>query len=335
MELAGQKQWQRSVTLTDVEAAAARIAPHIGRTPLLESPPLSERLGLRLLVKAEPLQQTGSFKLRGATNFIAGMAASARARGVLAYSSGNHAQGVALAAKRSGIAARIIMPAGAPTIKVERTRALGADVELYEHYYSNRDAYIEQVARETGMVVVHPFDHPDIIAGQGTVGLEIASASAALGMRIDTVFVPTSGGGLLTGISTAIRAMLPHATIVGIEPEGHDDFARSVALGRVVEGSDPDRPTFCDALRSPRPGTLPLSIAIDQGLSFGTAGDAEIAAAMRVLAEDFRVIAEPGGAVGMAAALARAQDLRDRTVVVVVSGGNVDCDAFCKIVAQH
>lgn len=326
---------QHNVTFADIQAAASRIAPYVGRTPLLESPALNERLGLRLLVKAEPLQQTGSFKLRGATNFIAGMTASARGRGVLAYSSGNHAQGVALAAKRCGIPSRIIMPAGAPTIKVERTRALGAHVELYEHYYSSRDSHIEQVARETGMVIVHPFDHPDIIAGQGTVGLEIAADSAALGLRIDSVFIPTSGGGLTTGISTAIREMLPQAVIVGIEPEGHDDFARSVAVGHVVEGSDPGRPTFCDALRSPRPGALPLSIALRQGLGFGTASDAEVATAMRVLAEDFRVIAEPGGAIGLAAVLTRAAELRDRTVVVVVSGGNVDSEVFCRAVRQH
>lgn len=330
-----QAQRQPAVTFADIERAASRIARHIGQTPLLESPALNERLGLRLLVKAEPLQQTGSFKLRGATNFIANLTAEARDRGVLAYSSGNHAQGVALAAKRSNIPARIIMPISAPAIKVERTQALGAHVELYEHYYSSRDSYIEQVARETGMVIVHPFDHPDIIAGQGTVGLEIAAASSALGMRIDSVFVPTSGGGLLTGVSTAIRERMPDAAIIGIEPEGHDDFARSAAIGHIVEGSDPGRPTFCDALKSPRPGNLPLSIALGQGLSFGTVSDADIEPAMRVLAEDFRVIAEPGGAIGMAAALKRIKNIQDQVVVVVVSGGNVDHDVFCRAVRQH
>lgn len=334
MERAVQDERQRGVSFADIERAAARIAPHIGQTPLLESPALNERLGLRLLVKAEPLQQTGSFKLRGATNFVANLTAEARSRGVLAYSSGNHAQGVALAAKRSGIPARIIMPTGAPAIKVERTRALGAEVELYPHYYANRDTYIEQVAHETGMVIAHPFDHPDIIAGQGTVGLEITAASHALGLRIDSVFVPTSGGGLLTGVSTAIRESAREAVIVGIEPEGHDDFARSVAAGQIVEGSDPGRPTFCDALKSPRPGALPLSIALRLGLNFGTAGDADIEPAMRVLAEDFRVIAEPGGAIGMAAALKGAKDLQGQTVIVVVSGGNVDHDVFCRIVRQ-
>lgn len=335
MKPATQDQRQRSVTFADIEQAAARIAPYIGPTPLLENPALNERLGLRFLVKAEPLQQTGSFKLRGATNFIARLTAEARGRGVLAYSSGNHAQGVALAAKRSGILARIVMPTSAPAIKVERTRALGAHVDLYEHYYSNRDSYIEQVSRETGMLIVHPFDHPDIVAGQGTVGLEIAAASGALGLRIDSVFVPTSGGGLLTGVSTAIRERAPDAAIFGIEPEGHDDFARSIKLGRVVEGSDPGRPTFCDALKSPRPGNLPLSIALSQGLGFGTASDADIEPAMRVLAEDFRVIAEPGGAIGMAAILKRAKHLQGQVVVVVVSGGNVDHDVFCKAVQKH
>ncbi|MDN5926751.1 MAG: threonine/serine dehydratase [Hyphomicrobiales bacterium] len=318
-------------TMDDIRAAARRIEGLARRTPLLESPALNEKFGGRLLFKPEVLQRTGSFKFRGAYNKIASLTQEERARGVVAFSSGNHAQGVAAAAGLFGIRAVIVMPADAPAIKADNVRAMGAEIVPYDRYGQDREIvarpYVEQ-----GMALVKPFDDPLIVAGQGTVGLEIAEDAAAMGARLDAVVTPCGGGGLMAGIATAIKALSPETQIWGAEPENFDDTRRSLAAGSRV-GADPAGTSICDALMSPMPGEL--TFAINRKLVAGVVGVTEtsVAAAMRDAAAHLKLVVEPGGAAAFAAFPSGEIALAGRTIAVVLSGGNVDLDLFARLTA--
>lgn len=316
----------------DVTAAAARLRGRAVATPLLESPLLNERLGGRLLVKAEPLQRTGSFKFRGAYNNIAQLPEEVRRRGVVAYSSGNHAQGVAAAAHYLGAPALIVMPTDAPAVKIDHTRAWGAEVRLYDPEGESREAVAGRIAEERGATIVPPYDHPHTIAGQGTVGLELVGQAAALGVQLDAVLAPCGGGGLVAGIATALAESAPGARVYAVEPEGFDDTARSLASG-VRESARPGAKSFCDALRAPTPGAL--TFAINRRLLAGglAVADADVARAMRLAFLHFKLVIEPGGAVALAAATSGKFPLEGRTVAVVASGGNVDPSLYAAVLA--
>lgn len=311
-----------------VEAAAARIAGEVTRTPLL---PI-EIEGRKLWVKAECLQQGGSFKLRGATNRLALLDAEERARGVVAFSSGNHAQGVALAARRLGIAATIVMPADAPAVKRDATLAAGARIVAYDRGTESREEIGARLAAQSGATLVPSFDDVDVIEGQGSVGAEIAEQMrAATGALPDKVLVCCGGGGLSAGIALA----LPEAEIVTVEPEGWDDMARSLEAGEPVPVA-PDAPaTRCDALQTKLVSPLTLSALIANGARGVSVSEEEVADAMAFAARHLRLVVEPGGAVALAAALAgNGGPLSERTVVVV-SGGNVDPAAYAEILASR
>jgi len=318
-------------TIDDVREAARRIGGLARRTPLLESPRLNDKFGARLLFKPEVLQRTGSFKFRGAYNKIASLTEEERACGVVAFSSGNHAQGVAAAAQLFGARAVIVMPADAPAIKADNVRAMGAEIVPYDRYRDDR----EVVARpyvDKGMALVKPFDDPLIVAGQGTVGLEIAEDAAAMGIRVDAVVTPCGGGGLMAGIATAIKALSPETEMWGAEPEDFDDTRRSLAAGSRVR-ADPAGTSICDALMSPMPGEL--TFAINRKLAAGIVAvpETSVAVAMRDAAAHLKLIVEPGGAAGFAALSSGEIELAGRTIAVVLSGGNVDMDLFARLVA--
>jgi threonine dehydratase len=315
------------VTISDIEDAARRLAGMAVVTPLLESPVVNERLGGRLLVKAEPMQRTGSFKFRGAYNRLSRIDGEARKRGVVAYSSGNHAQGVAAAAQILRMPAVIVMPADAPAIKIRNTKSYGAEVVTYDRLNESREAIGQKLQRERGAVLVPPFDDPFIIAGQGTIGLELAQQSEAAGAALDAVLAACSGGGLLAGIATAIKARRPSVAVYAAEPQGFDDMSRSLNSGR-RETNEPGARSICDALLSPAPGELTFPIA-SRLVSGGFAvSDDEVRRAMAVAFEDYKLVVEPGGAVALAAVLSGKFPVRGKTVAVVCSGGNVDPDVF-------
>ncbi|MEE8273053.1 MAG: threonine/serine dehydratase [Alphaproteobacteria bacterium] len=311
----------------DVEAAAERLAGHAVLTPLVESPLLNERLGARVLVKAEPLQRTGSFKFRGAYNNISQLGDAERKHGVVAYSSGNHAQATAAAARQAGIDAVMVMPDDAPRIKIDNTRAWGAEVVLYERASRAREEVAKQIAAQRGATVVPPFDHPWTIAGQGTVGLEIAAQAAALGAELDAVLVPCSGGGLIAGCALALAERAPGAAVYAVEPEGFDDTARSLAAGSRQEAR-PGARSFCDALLAPTPGELTFAINREHLAGGLAVSDDEVAQAMRLAFVYLKLVIEPGGATALAALASGKLDCRGKTVAVVASGGNVDAETF-------
>lgn len=319
------------VSRAEIVAAAARIAGHAVRTPLLRSDALDAATGGRVWLKPENLQRTGSFKFRGAYNRLAALTSAERARGVVAFSSGNHAQGVALAARLIGVPATIVMPADAPSVKVDKTRGYGAEVVLYDRYTEDRAAIAATLAAERGGTVVASFDDPYIVAGQGTAGLEIAEDLAAMGVSADVALVCCGGGGLASGI--ALGSGLP---VVTVEPEGYDDVARSLAGGAIVPVVDPG-PTLCDALQTLVTCDLTFDLLREAGAR-GVAVSEE--AAMRAVAFAFdhlKLVLEPGGAVALAAALEGVVDLRGRTAVVILSGGNVGAEVFerCLVEADH
>jgi len=312
----------------DVRDAAHRLAGVVRETPLLAGTPLDEFTGGRILLKLEPLQLTGSFKVRGAFNRLVQLSPAARRAGVVAFSSGNHAQGVAWAARRLGVPATIVMPADAPRAKLENTRALGAEVVTYDRETESREEIASRIAAERRATVVPSFDDPDIIAGQGTVGLELMQQAAALDLVPDDVVVCCSGGGLVSGCALAVRDLAPAARVYTAEPEAFDDARRSLAAGR-RERNQPGGRSICDALQAPSPGVLTFEL-MRSLLAGGLAvSDDEVRAAMAWAWRHLKVVVEPGGAVALAAVLAGRLDARGRTVGVVVSGGNVDRDVFC------
>ncbi|MEQ9333519.1 threonine/serine dehydratase [Thalassobaculum sp.] len=316
----------------DVRAAAARLAGVAVRTPLLESGLLNARLGGRLLVKAEPLQRTGSFKFRGAYNRVSLIPAADRDRGVVALSSGNHAQGVAAAAAMLGLSATVVMPADAPAIKRANTAALGARVVAYDRHCDDREAIAAGIAARTGATIVKPYDDPGIIAGQGTVGLEIAEQTAELGVRPDAVLVCCGGGGLVSGTALALADAAPGVPVWCVEPAAFDDTRRSLAAGERL-GNPPEARSICDALLSPMPGHL--TFALNRRLLAGglAVDDDEVRHAMRTAFETLKLVVEPGGAVALAAVLSGRIEISGRTVVVVASGGNVDPETFADALA--
>jgi threonine dehydratase len=318
-------------TAADIEAAAKRLAGVAVRTPLINAPVLDERLGARVFLKAETLQRTGSFKFRGAYNKIASIAPGRRSAGVVAYSSGNHAQGVAAAARLLGMRATIVMPADAPRAKCERTLALGAEIVLYDRNTEDRAAIAMKIVAEGGATLVPPYDDPLIIAGQGTIGGEIVEDLARLGLKPEIVVVGASGGGLAAGISLGVKARVPSAKFYTVEPEGFDDTLRSFKSGQ-REHNERMSGSICDALMSNTPGELTFPITqrlIGSGM---TASDAEVGRAVRYAFEELKLVVEPGGAIGLAALLAGKLDVNGKIVVGVLSGGNVDVEMFAKLI---
>lgn len=321
-----------SVTLEDIEAAATRIAGAVRHTPLLESATLSRRIGGRLLVKAESLQAVGSFKIRGALNLISQLSPEQRKRGVVAFSSGNHAQAVAAVAARFGIPCAIVMPKDAPAAKIEGTRSHGAEIVPYDREREDREAITREIAERRKAAIVPPFDDPRVIAGQGTVGLEIAEDCRRARIVPDVVLVPCSGGGLVAGIATALAARSPSTQIYAVEPAGFDDTARSLAAGRrVANTAGPG--SLCDALMVNKPGKITFAINRRRLAGVVTVTDDEVTSAMKTAFSELRLVAEPSGAAGLAAALGRKLDLKGKTVVVVLSGGNIDAALFARILS--
>jgi threonine dehydratase len=320
------------VNSADIDAAAKVIAPFAVRTRLLSSPALDERVGTRVFLKPEMLQRTGSFKFRGAFNKLSSIPMAERGGGVVAFSSGNHAQGVAAAAKILNMQATIVMPADAPLSKRERTKAYGAEVVLYDRDRDDREVIARDIAGPRGATLVRPYDDPLVIAGQGTVGREIVDDMAALGLEPDIVVAPASGGGLVAGVATAIKARHPQAMVMVAEPEGYDDHALSLRLGR-RERHHAEGRTICDALMAAIPGEITFAIngqLLTQGI---VASDDEVGFAVGFAFRELKLVVEPGGAVGLAALLAGRIDVRGKVVVIVLSGGNVDADLFARLVA--
>ena len=322
-----------AVTFGDIQDAAKRLEGQAVRTPLLRHDALDELAGGRLYIKAEPLQVTGSFKFRGAYNRLSRLNEAQRQGGVVAFSSGNHAQGVAAAAKRVGCPALILMPHDAPRTKVAATKALGAEVEQFHRLNDDREALGALRAQTRGAVLVPPFDDPLIIAGQGTVGLEIAQQMAELGEKPDVVCACASGGGLIAGLALALEQEAPQAKVIVAEPAEYNDHALSLARGeRTAHG--PAGPSLCDALLAPIPGRLTFPINVRRLSGAVSASDDDVLDAMAKAFAYLKLVVEPGGAVGLAAALKGRLNLNGGTAVIVASGGNVDPDIFARALAR-
>lgn len=312
-----------SVTLDDIKAAAERIKGIAVRTPLIRNDVLDESTGARVFVKAECLQRGGAFKIRGATNAIAALDPAVRQRGVLAFSSGNHAIAVATAAKIFGIQAVIIMPSDAPRIKRETTERLGAEVISFDRVKDNREAIGARISQERGLSLIKPFDDPDVMAGQGTAGLEIAEE-----INPDIVFAPASGGGLACGVAIA----LPNATMYAVEPEGHDDIRRSLASG-TIESNPPGIRSICDGLLVERAGDITFPILQSRFAGSLVLSDDATRRAMKFAFEHLKLVLEPSGAIALAAALEGGVDIKGKTIAILASGGNVDTEQFVKAIA--
>lgn len=318
-----------AVTIEDIRAARARLDGVARVTPLLESGLLNRVAGRRVLVKAECLQRTGSFKFRGGWSAVSALPEAQRRRGVIAYSSGNHAQGVARAAELMGVPAVIVMPRDAPALKIANTRAYGAEVVLYDRAAGeDREAVGGRIAAERGLTLIRPYDEPMVIAGQGTCGLEIAGQARAAGVERADVLVCCGGGGLSSGIALALEAEAPGLRVRTVEPEGFDDWARSLAAGERLGNRGGETGSICDALLAPMPGALTFPILKRLAGPGLVVSDDE---AMRAMAHAFlrlKVVAEPGGAVALAAALYRADRIEGEAVICTISGGNVDPEMF-------
>ena len=319
--------------IADIEAAATRMRGYAIRTPLVESPLLNSLTGGRILIKPECLQRTGSFKFRGAWNKISQLDPGAHRGGVVAYSSGNHAQGVAAAARLVGMPALIVMPADTPEIKPANTKRLGAEVVLYDRARESREEIARRYVDERDAVLVPPFEDTDIIAGQGTAGLELAEQAGEIGVDLDAVLVCASGGGLTAGVALALEAKLPSCSVYCVEPEGFDDYARSLEAGSRQKNAASSG-NICDALLTPEPGETTFEInrrLLKAGI---VVSEAEVKRAMRFAFETLKLVVEPGGSVALAAVLAQKVPTRDRAVGVILSGGNVDRGLFARILSE-
>lgn len=310
-----------------IEAAAERLAGHARRTPLLSSPFLDEIAGRRVFVKAECLQHTGSFKFRGGWSAVSALDPELRARGVIAFSSGNHAQGVALAARCHGAPAVIIMPEDAPRQKIDNTRALGAEVVLYDRHSGDRDAIGTGLSQDRGLTLIKPFDEPQVIAGQGTTGLEIAEQAGAEGIERADVLVCCGGGGLTSGIALALEAKAPGLRARTVEPVGFDDAARSLASGE-IQTNAAGGSSICDAIVTPAPGRITFPIMARLCGPGIAVSDEECLRTMAAAFARLKIVLEPGGAVALAAALYHPDQVEGDAVICVASGGNVDPDMF-------
>jgi len=317
----------------DIEAAARRIAPWAVVTPLLESPALNARAGTRVLLKVEPFQRTGSFKFRGACNRILLIPEAERKGGVVAFSSGNHAQGVAAAAGLFGLAATIVMPADAPRAKIEGTRAYGAKIVSYDRKRDDREAIARRIQEETGATLIKPFDDPFIVAGQGTAGLEMAAQARALDCEIGRVFVPVSGGGLLAGISLAFAQMSPATKVMAVEPDSYDGMGRSLVAGMRV-AAPADKSSIADSLQAPTPGEVPFAVAKNHVAGGVAVTDDDLARAVSYAVRTLKIVVEPGGAAGLAALLSSNLHNKSEAVGVVLSGGNVDPETIADCCAR-
>ena len=318
------------IGITEIEMAARRIKGFAVETPLLESPMLNERTGGRILIKAECLQRTGSFKFRGAWNCISQLDPATSKGGVVAYSSGNHAQGVAAAAQIKGLQAAIVMPSDTPEIKKVNTRGYGAEVITYDRAKESREEIAARLAEQRGAVLVPPFEHADIIAGQGTAGLELAEEVARRKVQLDDVLVCCSGGGLTAGIALAMEARSPSTKVHSVEPAGFDDYARSLKSG-VRERNARANGSICDALLTQQPGAMTFAINRSRLAEGLTVSDAEVREAMRYAFNILKIVLEPGGAVALAAVLTEKIATKGRTIGVIASGGNVDAAMFAEI----
>lgn len=323
-----------AITIEDIRAAAGRLAGVARVTPMLESPFLNKIAGRRVLVKAECLQHTGSFKFRGGWSAVSALPEADRKRGVIAYSSGNHAQGVAYAARLHGTPAVIVMPSDAPRLKIENTRALGAEVVLYDRAGEDRDAIGARLSAERDLTLIKPFDEPQVIAGQGTTGLEIAEQAADEGVSKADVLVCCGGGGLTAGIALALAAKAPGLIARPVEPEEFDDVTRSLVSDR-IESNTRTSGSICDAIITPAPGQITFPI---MARLCGPGIVVSEEDAMRAMAAAFtrlKIVLEPGGAVSLAAALYHGDQVSGDAVIAVASGGNVDADMFCAALEKY
>jgi threonine dehydratase len=316
-------------TVADVIDADARLRGWVVDTPVLESEAINTRVGARVLFKVECLQHTGSFKIRGALNRLLQLNSDERAAGVVAFSSGNHAQAVALAARWLKVPATIVMPADAPKIKVERTREHGAEIVLYDREREDREAIAAGIAERRGAAIVPPFDHPHIVAGQGTLALELVRTARARDLAIDAFYAPCSGGGLLSGCALALKATWPSCAVYAVEPKGFEDLAASLAAGErrtIVPGAN----TLCDGLRAPTTGAITFAILKRELAGARAVDDAQIRAAMALAAEHLKVVVEPSGAAALAAVLAEPRPI-GACIAVVLSGANVDAELLAEV----
>jgi threonine dehydratase len=318
------------IDINDIESAARRLDGVAVRTPLIYSPELDALAGGRVFLKPECLQVTGSFKIRGAYNLMSQLDGKLAANGVVAWSSGNHAQGVAAAGSMLGIRTAIVMPQDAPVAKVENTRRLGGEIIFYDRYTGDREKIARAIAGERGATIIPSYDHPHIISGQGTVGLEIMAQAKEQGETPDQVLVCCGGGGLIAGSAIAIKAANKATAIYAVEPVDFDDTARSMRSGR-RETNDPAARSICDALQSESPGKLTFAINKQLLEDVLTVTDAEVSEAMRFAFKHLKLVVEPGGAVALAAVLAGKIETRDKVTAVVLSGGNVDPKLFARI----
>jgi len=310
-------------SFADVEAAAARIAPYAVRTPLLEIADLNARTGGRIFIKPEPLQRTGSFKFRGAVNTVLQIPPDKRAGGVVAFSSGNHAQGVAAAAAAFGLSATIVMPKDAPAAKIEGTRRLGATVVFYDRHTDDREAIAREIVERNSATLIQPFDNAMVVAGQGTIGLEIAADAKARGVTLDAVIAPCGGGGLLTGIALALSGSSPSTRVIGIEPERFDGMRLSLAAGERTPAPG-GALSIADALMAPAPGNIPFALAKNFVAEVRTVTDAELERGVSYAVQRLKIVVEPGGAAALAALLAGKFATENKAIAVVLTGGNAD-----------
>lgn len=322
-----------SISLQDVRSAAEALHGVIVRTPLLENPDVNRELGGRLLIKAECTQRTGAFKIRGAFWRIRNMSADERGRGAITYSSGNHALGVARAAQLLGTSALIVMPADAPAAKVAAVRALGAEIATYDRDREDYNDVVDRLREETGRVHVPPSAHAQVLAGAGTVSLELFEQAEELGARPDAILIPCGGGGLTAATAIVADAVSPGTRVYAVEPELFDDTRRSLAAGKRV-ANPKGRRTICDAIMTPIPNEVTFPINLERLAGGLVASDDEVLEAMRFAFERFRIVAEPGAAIGLAAIRAGRIDIAGRTVATVVTGGNIDPGRFCTLIGE-
>jgi threonine dehydratase len=318
------------ITLANIQEAAERLKDVVVQTPLISSPALDDHVGGKVLIKAENLQRTGSFKIRGAYNMLSQLSAEDAAKGVIAFSSGNHAQAVAAAGTMLGIETTIVMPEDAPRIKIENTRKLGGNTILYDRYNEDREAIARGLAAERNCPVIPAYDHEHIIAGQGTAGLEIVAQCEELGVTPDQVLINCSGGGLTAGVAIAVTSLLPGTKIYPVEPANFDDTTRSLQSGN-RETNSADARSICDALQTPTPGELTWSINKDL-LSPGiVVTDDEVRDAIRFAFRNLKLVVEPGGSATLAAVLSGKLATAGKVTVIIVSGGNIDVEMFASI----
>jgi len=319
------------ITIEDIDAAYQRIQHQVLETPLIESKALSTLNGGRVFLKCENLQHTGSFKFRGGSNAVLSLDEKQRANGVLAYSSGNHAQGVACAAKLAGVKATIVMPKDAPAIKIANTKAHGADVVLYDRYQESREDIGAALASQTGACLIKPYDDKRVIEGQGTAGFECAHQAAARNIKPDAMVICCGGGGLSAGCGIAMTSAFPNIAMHTAEPGDFDDFARSLAVG-TRQTNSPDARSFCDAIVTPTPGEITFPLVQKNYQTGISATDDQVRQAIRLLFQDHRIVAEPGGAIAVAAYMNNAEQFDRQTVILMISGGNIDASLFNEVI---